>query len=73
VTEFLPKVQPDGAAAASAQAREVVMSESVPIAEIPAPAEVTESTAAPPVEEPQVAVTDLLVEEVSIDGMCGVY
>ena len=23
--------------------------------------------------QPQVALTDLLVEEVSIDGMCGVY
>jgi mycofactocin precursor len=55
------------------------MSESV------ATAEVTESTGpagqesgAPPAAdpragEPQVALTDLLVEEVSIDGMCGVY
>jgi mycofactocin precursor len=26
-----------------------------------------------PVEEPELAETELLVEEVSIDGMCGVY
>jgi mycofactocin precursor len=26
-----------------------------------------------PVEEPELAEADLLVEEVSIDGMCGVY
>ena len=26
-----------------------------------------------PVDEPQLADADLLVEEVSIDGMCGVY
>ena len=54
------------------------MSESVATAEV---AETTESTgpeSAPPAAgpragEPQVALTDLLVEEVSIDGMCGVY
>jgi mycofactocin precursor len=26
-----------------------------------------------PAEEPELAEADLLVEEVSIDGMCGVY
>ena len=26
-----------------------------------------------PAEEPELAETELLVEEVSIDGMCGVY
>jgi mycofactocin precursor len=26
-----------------------------------------------PVEEPELAEAELLVEEVSIDGMCGVY
>jgi mycofactocin precursor len=36
-------------------------------------AEVTESTAAPEIAEPELATADLLVEEVSIDGMCGVY
>jgi mycofactocin precursor len=42
-------------------------------------AEVTEVTDVaevgdlPEPAEPAVAVTDLLVEEVSIDGMCGVY
>jgi mycofactocin precursor len=64
------------------------MSESIATAKIPAPAEVTDSAAAappappppappaagpPPAAQPQVAITDLLVEEVSIDGMCGVY
>ena len=29
--------------------------------------------AGPQAGQPQVALTDLLVEEVSIDGMCGVY
>jgi mycofactocin precursor len=33
-------------------------------------AEVTENAAA---AEPDLAAADLLVEEVSIDGMCGVY
>jgi mycofactocin precursor len=28
---------------------------------------------APAAEQPQVTVQDVLVEEVSIDGMCGVY
>jgi mycofactocin precursor len=44
-------------------------------------AEPTEDTAGPPPErasadtaqQPAVALQDLLVEEVSIDGMCGVY
>ena len=60
------------------------MSESVATAEITQSAGLTASTgvtsppAAPPAAgpqagEPQVALTDLLVEEVSIDGMCGVY
>jgi mycofactocin precursor len=57
------------------------MSESVATAEVADAAEVTgpagpESsvpTADPRAGEPQVALTDLLVEEVSIDGMCGVY
>jgi mycofactocin precursor len=58
------------------------MSESVATAEATGAAEVTgpagpESavlpTADPRAGEPQVALTDLLVEEVSIDGMCGVY
>ena len=34
--------------------------------------EVTGRGAAGP-EEPELATADLLVEEVSIDGMCGVY
>jgi mycofactocin precursor len=36
-------------------------------------AEVTESTASTEIAEPELATADLLVEEVSIDGMCGVY
>jgi len=36
-------------------------------------AEVTESTGTTEVAEPDLAAADLLVEEVSIDGMCGVY
>ncbi len=36
-------------------------------------AEVTESTGTTDTAEPELATTDLLVEEVSIDGMCGVY
>jgi mycofactocin precursor len=58
------------------------MSESVATAEVADAAEVTgpagpessvPATADPGAGEPQVALTDLLVEEVSIDGMCGVY
>ena len=58
------------------------MSESVATAEIAESTEVTGSagppatagsTPDPTAGEPQVALTDLLVEEVSIDGMCGVY
>jgi mycofactocin precursor len=58
------------------------MSESVATAEVADAAEVTgpagPESAVPPTAdpregEPQVALTDLLVEEVSIDGMCGVY
>ncbi len=36
-----------------------------------ATAETTEATGK--VAEPELAETDLLVDEVSIDGMCGVY
>jgi len=36
-----------------------------------ATADTTEAT--PQAAEPELAETDLLVEEVSIDGMCGVY
>jgi mycofactocin precursor len=49
------------------------------MSELIATAEVTESTgmidhaAAEPTAEPGLATADLLVEEVSIDGMCGVY
>jgi mycofactocin precursor len=61
--------------------QEGVMSESVATAGVPgtvtvtAPADPGSATAAadPRAGEPQVALTDLLVEEVSIDGMCGVY
>jgi len=38
-----------------------------------ATAEVTESTGIADTAEPELAAADLLVEEVSIDGMCGVY
>jgi mycofactocin precursor len=37
-----------------------------------ATADITEATA-PRAGEPELADADLLVEEVSIDGMCGVY
>jgi mycofactocin precursor len=47
-------------------ARESVMSERA------ATADITEATA-PRAGEPELADADLLVEEVSIDGMCGVY
>ena len=36
-------------------------------------AEVTENAGATDTAEPDLAAADLLVEEVSIDGMCGVY
>jgi mycofactocin precursor len=58
------------------------MSESVATAEVAGSTEVTgpagppapaSAPADPRTGEPQVALTDLLVEEVSIDGMCGVY
>jgi mycofactocin precursor len=57
------------------------MSESVATAEVaetievtgPAGPESAAPAAGPRAGEPQVALTDLLVEEVSIDGMCGVY
>jgi mycofactocin precursor len=38
-----------------------------------ATAEVLENTEVPDGTEPELATADLLVEEVSIDGMCGVY
>ena len=40
-----------------------------------ATADITEATAKsePQAAEPELADADLLVEEVSIDGMCGVY
>jgi len=42
-----------------------------------ATADITEATnravTEPQVAEPELAAADLLVEEVSIDGMCGVY
>ena len=51
------------------------MSERVGIAEITdSTTEVTGAQAAEPrTAEPELATADLLVEEVSIDGMCGVY
>jgi mycofactocin precursor len=41
------------------------------MSELVATAEITENQA--PAAEPELAETELLVEEVSIDGMCGVY
>lgn len=38
-----------------------------------AAAAVTEAAERPDPAEPELASADLLVEEVSIDGMCGVY
>ncbi len=35
--------------------------------------EVTQGTGTAEAAEPELATADLLVEEVSIDGMCGVY
>jgi|GEM_PF-565416 mycofactocin precursor len=54
------------------------MSERVGTAEvmdiIPETTEVTgDPSAGPRSAEPELATADLLVEEVSIDGMCGVY
>jgi len=51
------------------------MSERVGIAEVTDnTTEVTGGPAAEPrAAEPELATEDLLVEEVSIDGMCGVY
>jgi mycofactocin precursor len=48
------------------------MSERMATAEVTDSTEVTDPVAAGP-EEPELATADLLVEEVSIDGMCGVY
>jgi mycofactocin precursor len=36
-------------------------------------ADITEATAQAEPQAPELAGADLLVEEVSIDGMCGVY
>jgi mycofactocin precursor len=33
----------------------------------------TEPGAAAPAQQPEVTIQDVLVEDVSIDGMCGVY
>jgi mycofactocin precursor len=44
------------------------MSERTATAEVLDSTEVTD-----PAAEPELATADLLVEEVSIDGMCGVY
>jgi mycofactocin precursor len=41
--------------------------------ELPEGTEVLEGTQVPGGTEPELATADLLVEEVSIDGMCGVY
>ncbi len=38
-----------------------------------AEAEPDEETATQPADEEELVVEDLLVEDVSIDGMCGVY
>jgi mycofactocin precursor len=48
------------------------MSERMATAEVLDSTKVLDSTGAGP-EEPELATADLLVEEVSIDGMCGVY
>ena len=48
------------------------MSERIATAEVLDSTGVTGRAAAGP-EEPELATADLLVEEVSIDGMCGVY
>ena len=44
-----------------------------PVVTGPADPQAAAAAADPRSGEPQVALTDLLVEEVSIDGMCGVY
>jgi mycofactocin precursor len=55
-------------------ARESVMSERAATAEVTDITEVADRPAAEPQPaEPALAAEDLLVEEVSIDGMCGVY
>jgi len=47
------------------------MSERMATAEVLDSSEVLDTGLEP--EEPELATADLLVEEVSIDGMCGVY
>ena len=42
------------------------------MSELTAVAEPAQDVAVAP-ETPEIAIADLLVEEVSIDGMCGVY
>ena len=49
------------------------MSDRVATAEVLDSTGVLDSTEATGPEEPDLATADLLVEEVSIDGMCGVY
>jgi mycofactocin precursor len=50
------------------------MSERMATAEVTGSTEVTDRTQVTDrIEEPELATADLLVEEVSIDGMCGVY
>jgi mycofactocin precursor len=50
------------------------MSERMATAEVTGSTEVTDGTEVTGrAEEPELATADLLVEEVSIDGMCGVY
>jgi mycofactocin precursor len=46
------------------------MSERVGTAEV---TDITTEDTRAPAAEPELATADLLVEEVSIDGMCGVY
>jgi mycofactocin precursor len=45
----------------------------MPVEVLAAPAAVTESTAVDATAEVELVEEDLLVEDVSIDGMCGVY
>jgi mycofactocin precursor len=43
------------------------------MSERPGTADITEATVQAEPQAPELADADLLVEEVSIDGMCGVY
>jgi mycofactocin precursor len=49
------------------------MSERVGTVEVTESTGMTDHAAEPHTAEPELATADLLVEEVSIDGMCGVY